>query len=150
MPYLLSVMFALITFGVAHADEVLWMRKSTFGGRTALMLAADGASLYCTGCNFYNYGPIPIQRGVSVTEQTAGNLQPWISTLWTILARVDQGNSCGTGDWYTISFNTHNIERINTSAFQCQPIEISVMEKGLGMRVIMTDRGGHRVVTEVQ
>jgi hypothetical protein len=150
MSRFLSVIFVLLSIGAAHADEKLWMRKSTFGGKTALMLAGDGNSLYCTGCNFNNYGPIPIQRGIGVNEHTARNIQPWVSTLWVILARVDQGNRCGTGEWYTISFNTHNIEGINTYPFQCQPVEISVAEKGLGMVVIMTDHRGHRVVTEVQ
>src|SRR5438067_8746255 len=87
---------------IAQADEVIWLRKSTFDGKTALMLSADRKTLYCVGCNFNNYGPIPIQRGVGVNEFVPANIDPWMSTLWIILARVSQGNSCGTGEWYTI------------------------------------------------
>jgi len=136
--------------GFACADEIIWMRKSTFGGKTALMLSANKQSLYCVGCNFNDYGMIPIQRGVAVNELVLQNLDPWVSTLWVVLAHVSNGRECATGEWYTISLNTHNIERINTSVFKCADVQVSVAEKGLGMVVTMTDRQGHRVVTEAR
>jgi hypothetical protein len=130
------------------ADQLLWARKSTFGGLTAISIAEDG-SLYCTGCNSDNSGPIPIQRGLGVDADVVSLLDPWISSLWVVLFRVDKGNHC-EGDYYTISLNTHNLEQINTSRFGCASLNISMTEKELGMEITFTDELGHREVREVQ
>ena len=132
----------------ALADELLWARKSAFGGLSAISIAHDG-SLYCTGCNSDNYGPIPIQRGLGVDDEVIRFLEPLMSSLWVVLFRVDKGNRC-EGDFYTISLNTHNLEQVNTSRFGCASLSISVTDKGLGTEVAFTDEVGHREVREVQ
>ena len=132
----------------ALADELLWARKSAFGGLSAISIAHDG-SLYCTGCNSDNYGPIPIQRGLGVDAEVIPFLEPWMSSLWVVLFRVDKGNRC-EGDFYTISLNAHNLEHVNTSRFECASLNISVTDKGLGTEVAFTDEVGHREVREVQ
>ena len=132
----------------ALADELLWARKSAFGGLSAISIAHDG-SLYCTGCNSDNYGPIPIQRGLGVDAEVIPFLEPLMSSLWVVLFRVDKGNRC-EGDFYTISLNTHNLEHVNTSRFECASLNISVTDKGLGIEMTFTDRLGRREVREVQ
>ena len=132
----------------ALADELLWARKSAFGGLSAISVAQDG-SLYCTGCNSDNYGPIPIQRGLGVDDEVIRFLEPLMSSLWVVLFRVDKGNRCES-DFYTISLNTHNLEQVNTSRFGCASLSISVTDKGLGMEMTFTDELGHREVREVQ
>ena len=132
----------------ALADELLWARKSAFGGLSAISIAHDG-SLYCTGCNSDNYGPIPIQRGLGVDAEVIPFLEPLMSSLWVVLFRVDKGNRC-EGDFYTISLNTHNLQHVNTSRFECAALNISVTDKGLGMEMTFTDELGHREVREVQ
>jgi hypothetical protein len=132
----------------ALADELLWARKSTFGGLSAISIAQDG-SLYCTGCNSDNYGPIPIQRGLGVDDEVIRFLEPCMSSLWVVLFRVDRGNHC-EGDFYTISLNTHNLEHVNTSRFECASLNISMTDKGLGVQMTFMDEAGHRAVREVQ
>jgi hypothetical protein len=132
----------------SHADELLWARKSTFGGLTTIQISPNGTP-YCTGCNFNNYGPIIIQRGPAVDSSVVGTLDPWISTLWVVLFRLDKGNNC-EGEFYSISLNTHNLEHIDTSQFGCNAVNISVTEKGLGMVITFTDGKGHRAIREVQ
>jgi hypothetical protein len=105
--------------------------------------------LYCTGCNFNNYGPIAIQRGPGVDVNVIAELHPWISTLWVVLFRADRGNRC-EAEFYTISLNTHNLEHVDTSRFGCNSLNISVTEKGLGMAITFADGPGHREVREVQ
>src|SRR5690242_11034745 len=134
--------------GSSLANELLWARKSTFGGLTTISIAQNG-TLFCTGCNFNNYGPIDIQRSPGVDANVIRELHPWMSTLWVVLFRVDKGNRC-EGDFYTISLNTHNLEHLNTSQFGCNSLNISVTEKGLGMVITFTDGHGHREVREVQ
>ena len=131
----------------ALADQLLWARKS-FGGLTAISIAQDG-SLYCTGCSSDNDGPIPIQRGRGVDADVVRLLDPWISSLWVVLFRVDKGNHC-EGDYYTISLNTHELEHINTSRFECASLNISMTEKELGVEITFTDELGHREVRDVQ
>ena len=109
----------LFGVGSALADELLWARKSKLGGLSTIAIARDG-TLYCTGCNFNNYGPIDIQRGPFVDTNVIRKMEPWVSTLWLVLFRVDQGNRCG-GEFYTISLYTHNLERIDTSRFNVTP-----------------------------
>jgi hypothetical protein len=133
---------------LALADQLVWARKSTFGGLSAISIAQDG-SLYCTGCNSDNYGPIPIQRGLGVDADVIPFLEPWMSALWVVLFRVDKGNRC-EGDFYTISLNTHNLEHVNTSRLGCAALNISMTDKGLGMEMTFTDGLGHREVREVQ
>ena len=133
--------------GSALADELLWARKSTFGGLSTISIAQNGV-LYCTGCNFNDYGRIAIQRGPGVGANVTGELHPWMSTLWVVLFRVDRGNHC-EGDFFTISLNTHNLEHVNSSQFGCNSVNISVTEKGLGMVMTFTDGHGHREVHEV-
>ena len=132
----------------ALADELLWARKSAFGGLSAISIAHDG-SPYCTGCNSDNDGPIPIQRGLGVDDEVIRFLEPLMSSLWVVLFRVDKGNRCES-DFYTISLNTHNLEQVNTSRFGCASLSISVTDKGLGMEMTFTDELGHREVREVQ
>jgi hypothetical protein len=132
----------------ALADQLLWARKSTFGGLSAISIAQDG-SLYCTGCNPDNYGPIPIQQGPGVDADVISLLEPWMSTLWVVLFRVDKGNRC-EGEFYTISLNTHNLEHVNTHRFGCASLNISMTDKELGMEMTLTDGFGHREVREVQ
>ena len=134
--------------GSALADELLWARKSTFGGLSTISIGQNG-TLYCTGCNRNIYGPIAIQRGPGVDADVIGELDPWMSTLWVVLFRVDMGNQF-EGNFYTISLNTHNLERIDTSRFGCNSVNISVADKGLGMVITFTDGKGHREVREVQ
>jgi hypothetical protein len=134
--------------GSALANELLWARKSTFGGLSTISIAQNGM-LYCTGCNFNNYGPIDIQRGPGVDANVIRELHPWMSTLWVVLFRVDKGNHC-EGDFYTISLNTHNLEHVDTSQFGCKSVNISVTEKGLGMVMTFTDGPSHREVREVR
>jgi len=132
----------------ALADELLWARKSAFGGLSAISIAHDG-SLYCTGCNSDNYGPIPIQRGFGVDAEVIDFLEPWMSSLWVVLFRVDKGNRCES-DFYTISLNTHNLEHVNTNRFECASLNISMTDKGLGVSMTFMDEAGHRAVREVQ
>ena len=132
----------------ALADELLWARKSAFGGLSAISIAHDG-SLYCTGCNSDNYGPIPIQRGLGVDAEVIPFLEPWMSSLWVVLFRVDKGNRC-EGDFYTISLNTHSLEHVNTSRFECASLNISVTDNELGMEMTFTDSLDRREVREVQ
>ena len=132
----------------ALADELLWARKSAFGGLSAISIAHDG-SPYCTGCNSDNDGPIPIQRGLGVDAEVVPFLELWMSSLWVVLFRVDKGNRC-EGDFYTISLNTHSLEHVNTSRFECASLNISVTDKGLGIEMTLTDRLGRREVREVQ
>ena len=145
-----AVTALVLALGVdsAPADQLLWARESTFGGLSAISIAQNG-SLYCTGCNSDNYGPIPIQRGLGVDADVTRFLEPWMSTLWVVLFRVDKGNHC-EGDFYTISLNTHNLEQVNTSRFECASLNISVTDKGLGIEMTFTDRLGRREVREVQ
>jgi hypothetical protein len=143
-----AVLALWLAAGSALGNELLWARKSTFGGVSTISIAQNG-TLYCTGCNFNNYGPIVIQRGPSVEVNVIGELHPWISTLWVVLFRVDKGNHC-EGDFYTISLNTHNLERVDTRLFGCNSVNVSVTEKGLGMLMTFTDRHGHREIREVQ
>src|SRR5207253_498861 len=96
----------------ALADELLWARKSAFGGLSTISISKDGTP-YCTGCNINNYGPIAIQRGPGVDSNVVRDLHPWMSTLWVVLFRVDKGNRC-EGDFYSISLNTHNLEHVDT------------------------------------
>jgi hypothetical protein len=147
----LTVVAALVLgLGVnpALADELLWARKSAFGGLSAISIAHDG-SLYCTGCNSENYGPIPIQRGLGVSAEVIPFLEPWMSSLWVVLFRVDKGNRC-EGDFYTISLNSHSLEHVNTSRFECASLNISMADKGLATEVTFTDEVGHREVRGVQ
>jgi hypothetical protein len=72
-----------------------------------------------------------------------------MSVLWVVLFRVDKGNRC-EGDFCTISLNTHNLEQVNTSRFECASLNISVTDKGLGIEMTFTDRLGRREVREVQ
>jgi hypothetical protein len=132
----------------AFADQLLWARKSTFGGLSAISIAQDGF-LYCTGCNSGNYGPIPIRRGLDVDADVISLLEPWMSTLWVVLFRVDKGNRC-EGEFYTVSLNTHNLEHVNTSRFGCASLNISMTDKELGMEMILTDEFGHREIRDVQ
>jgi hypothetical protein len=144
----LTVLALCLGVGSALPNELLWARKSTFGGLTTISIAQNG-TLFCTGCNFNNYGPIDIQRGPGVDASVIRELHPWMSTLWVVLFRVDKGNRC-EGDFYTISLNTHNLEHVNTSQFGCNSVNISVTDKGLGMVMTFTDGHGHREVREVQ
>jgi hypothetical protein len=150
MPKFAVIIFLALIWGAssAPANELLWARKSTFGGLSTISIEQNGA-LYCTGCNFNNYGPIAIQRGPSVAANVINELHPWMSTLWVVLFRVDKGNHC-EGDFYTISLNTHNLERVDTSRFGCNSLNVVVTDKGLGMMMTLTDGKGHREVREVQ
>jgi len=109
----LTILALCLGAGSALADELLWARKSTFGGLSTISIAQNGV-LYCTGCNFNDYGRIAIQRGPGVGANVTGELHPWMSTLWVVLFRVDRGNHC-EGDFFTISLNTHNLEHVNSS-----------------------------------
>jgi hypothetical protein len=55
-----------------------------------ISIEQDGS--YCAGCNSDNYGPIPIQRGFGVDAEVIDFLEPWMSSLWVVLFRVDKGN----------------------------------------------------------
>ena len=113
-----------------------------------ISIAQDG-SLYCAGCDSDNYGPVPIPRGLGVDADVIRFLELWMSVLWVVLFRVDKGNRC-EGDFCTISLNTHNLEQVNTSRFECASLNISVTDKGLGIEMTFTDRLGRREVREVQ
>jgi hypothetical protein len=130
------------------ADQLLWAWKSAFGGLSAISVAQDG-SLYCTGCNSDDYGPIPIRPGVGVDADVVRSMEPWMSTLWVVLFCADKGNHC-EGDFYTISLNTHNLEHVNTSRFGCAPLNILMTDKDLGMEMTLKDKRGHREVREVR
>jgi hypothetical protein len=141
-----AIAFALcLGAGSALADELLWAQKSKLGGLSTIAIAQNG-TLYCTGCNFNNYGRIDIQRGPFVETNVIGELEPWMSTFWLVLFRVDKGNRC-EGDFYTISLYTHNLERIDTSRFGCNPLNVSMTDNGV---IAFTDGKGHREVRKVQ
>jgi hypothetical protein len=137
--------FCVLVGSSAVADELLWARKSKLGGLTTIAIGQNG-TLYCTGCNFNNYGPIEIQRGPLVDTNEIRVMEPWMSTLWLVLFLVDQGNRCG-GEFYTLSLYTHNLERIDTSRFQCNPVNVSITDDG---ETTFTDKRGHREVLKVQ
>jgi hypothetical protein len=149
IPKVIAVTALVLALGLdsALADQLLWARKG-IGGLSTISIAQDG-SLFCTGCNPDNYGPIPIRRGPGVDADVIHFLEPWESSLWVVLFRVDKGNRC-EGDFYTISLNTHSLEHVDTSRFGCAPVNISMTDKGLGMEVTFTDELGHREVREVQ
>ncbi len=94
--------------------------------------------------------PIPrLTDIVDASELIRSEMQGVIPTLWVVLFRVDKGNRC-EGDFYTISLNSDNLERLDTSRFGCNSVNISVTEKGLGMVMTLTDGRGHREVREVE
>lgn len=132
----------------ASADELLWARRSQMGGMTTIAIG-PGNQLYCTGCNINNYGRIPVQRGPTVDADIFQHMEPWMATPWVVLFTVSRGNSCAA-DLYTLSLNTHLLERVNTSRFQCREFDISVAERGTGMLITMADDRGRRVVAEVK
>jgi hypothetical protein len=140
-----TVVVLCLVVSSALADELLWARKSKLGGLSTIVIAQNG-TLYCTGCNFNNYGPIDIQRGPFVDIDVIRELEPWMSTLWLVLFRVDKGNRC-EGEFYTISLYTHNLERIDTSQFGCNPLNTSMTDNGV---LTFTDGKGHREVRKVQ
>ena len=129
----------------ALADELLWARKSAFGGLSAISIAHDG-SPYCTGCNSDNDGPIPIQRGLGVDAEVVPFLELWMSSLWVVLFRVDKGNRCRVTS--TRSRSTHTTW--STNRFECASLNISMTDKGLGVSMTFMDEAGHRAVREVQ
>lgn len=135
---------------LAHADELLWARRSAyFGEQTAIWVGHDG-ELYCTSCDVSNHGRIPILRDPAVNKDAISVFTPWMSTLWVVLLREDQGNSCAKGEWYAISLESHRLERVNTDAFRCDDLDVSVAEQGLEMVITMSNKAGKTIVRRVK
>jgi hypothetical protein len=117
--------YTFIAVGCCGPAALLMAQRSAssrraFGGLSAISIAHDG-SLYCTGCNSDNYGPISIQRGLGVNAEVIPSLEPWMSSLWVVSFRVDKGNRC-EGDFYTISLNTHTAWSTSTPAASTVPL----------------------------
>jgi hypothetical protein len=68
-----------------------------------------------------------------------------------MLIRGGRSNSLafGFGQMHPIPLNTHNLERVDTSLFVCNSVNISIADKDLGMVITVTDGHGHRKVQEV-
>jgi hypothetical protein len=142
---------ALYLSGSASADELLWAGRYMLG-LTTISIAQNG-TLYCTGCNvhnFYDRGPIPIQRGPGVDAFLIRLMYPYMSTSGVVLFHVPGGSHCA-GSFYTISLGTHLLERVDTTSFACNEVNISVTSgEQSGMVMTLTDRQGHREVREVR
>jgi hypothetical protein len=141
-------MLALCLSGSASADELLWVGRYMLG-LTTISMARNG-TLYCTGCDFNNRGPIPIQRGIGVDAFMIRWLYHFMSTPGVVLFHVPGGSHC-EGSFYTISLYTHYLEKVDTSSFGCNEVDVSVASgERSGMVMTFTDREGHREVREVR
>lgn len=131
----------------ARADELLWARRNMIGGTSTVQVGPDG-ELSCTGCDVNAPGRrYPIRRAPGIALDQIRGMSPWMSSLWVVVFRVDGGNRC-EGDFYSVSLNTHLLERVNKLG--CASVNMTATEKGLGLVVTLTDDRGRKAVTEIR
>lgn len=100
-------------------------------------------TLWCNGCSTQPEKFIQFDG-----DEITGPINPWYMAGATVIARVDTGVMCPSGDWFAIDTYSHRVVQIKVpscdeisptvTAYQ-HSIEFKFTQEGKNYRVVFTD-----------
>lgn len=138
-----ALIFAVLTFlSMAVSAQDSFTTVMTVWNKSILQSDQDN-TLWCNACSTQPEKFIKFEG-----DDITGPINPWYMAGPTVIARVDTGTMCPSGDWFAIDTYSHRVvqisvptcEAINPTVIAYQhSIEFKYTQGGKNYRIVFSD-----------